>query len=42
MTALSSKVVCKNKEQLADIALKAIFSVADLERRDVVFDLIKI
>lgn len=42
MTALSSKVVCKNKEQLADIALKAIFSVADLERSDVVFDLIKI
>eukprot|EP00828_Plagiopyla_frontata_P010358 TRINITY_DN154_c0_g1_i1.p1 TRINITY_DN154_c0_g1~~TRINITY_DN154_c0_g1_i1.p1 ORF type:complete len:505 (+),score=104.91 TRINITY_DN154_c0_g1_i1:161-1516(+) len=42
MTALSSKVVCKNKEQLAEIALKAIFSVADLERRDVIFDLIKI
>ena len=42
MTALSSKVVCKNKKKLAKIALKAIFSVADLERRDVIFDLIKI
>jgi len=42
MTALSSKVVSKNKKELAEIALKAIFSVADLERKDVVFDLIKV
>jgi len=34
--------VSKNKRALAEIAVKAVLSVADLERRDVNFDLIKI
>ena len=42
MTALGSKIVSKFQNQLAKIAVKAILSVADLERRDVIFDLIKI
>ena len=42
MTALGSKVVSKQKRQLAEIAVKAVISVADLERSDVNFDLIKI
>jgi T-complex protein 1 subunit epsilon len=42
MTALGSKVVSKQKRQLAEIAVKAVLSVADMERRDVNFDLIKI
>ena len=42
MTALGSKVVSNNKRQMAEIAVKAILSVADLERRDVDFELIKV
>lgn len=42
MTALGSKVVSKQKRQLAEIAVKAVLSVADMERKDVNFDLIKI
>ena len=42
MTSLSSKVVSKNKEVLAKIAVKAVVSVANMERRDVNFDLIKV
>lgn len=42
MTALGSKVVSKQKKQLAEIAVKAVLAVADLERKDVNFDLIKI
>jgi T-complex protein 1 subunit epsilon len=42
MTSLGSKVVSKNKRQMAKIALDAVLSVADLERKDVIFDLIKI
>lgn len=42
MTSLGSKVVSKNKRSLAEIAVKAVISVADLERKDVVFDLIKV
>lgn len=42
MTSLSSKVVSKNKEALAKIAVKAVLSVANLERKDVNFDLIKV
>jgi len=41
-TALGSKVVSKCQDHFADLALKAVLSVADLERRDVNFDLIKI
>ncbi|EAR99432.2 TCP-1 (CTT or eukaryotic type II) chaperonin family, epsilon subunit (macronuclear) [Tetrahymena thermophila SB210] len=42
MTALSSKVVSKNKRKMAQISVDAVLSVADLERRDVNFDLIKL
>jgi len=42
MIALGSKVVNKNKEQMARIAVDAILSVADLGRKDVNFDLIKV
>jgi T-complex protein 1 subunit epsilon len=42
ITALGSKVVSKCQDHMADIAVKAVLSVADLERRDVNFDHIKI
>ena len=42
MTALGSKVVSKYKEKFAEIARDAVLEVADLERKDVNFDLIKI
>lgn len=40
--ALGSKVVSKNKRKLAEIAVEAVLSVADMERKDVNLDLIKI
>lgn len=42
MTALGSKVVNKYQRKLAEICVKAVLSVADLERKDVNFELIKI
>lgn len=42
MTALGSKVVSKQKRKLAEIAVKAVLSVADMERKDVNLDLIKL
>ena len=42
MTSLSSKVVAKSKRRLGQIAVDAVLAVADLERRDVNLDLIKI
>lgn len=42
MTALGSKVVSKWKRQLAKIAVEAVLDVADLARKDVNLDLIKI
>lgn len=42
VTALGSKVVSKCQDQMADIAVRAVLSVADLERKDVNFDHIKI
>jgi T-complex protein 1 subunit epsilon len=42
MTALGSKVVSKCQEQYADLAVRSVLNVADLERKDVNFDLIKI
>ena len=42
MTALGSKVVSKYQKKLAEICVKAVLSVADLERKDVNFELIKI
>jgi T-complex protein 1 subunit epsilon len=41
-TSLGSKVVSGNTDKLARIAVDAILSVADLERKDVRFDLIKV
>lgn len=40
--SLGSKVVSKDKKRLAEIAVKAVLSVADLERKDVNLELIKI
>ncbi|KAI6246781.1 T-complex protein 1 subunit epsilon [Erysiphe necator] len=41
-TSLGSKIVSKAHDQFANIAVDAIMSVADLERKDVDFDLIKV
>lgn len=41
-TSLSSKIVSSKKELLSKIVVDAVLSVADMERRDVRFDLIKI
>jgi len=41
-TALGSKVVSGRKEQLAEICVDAVLSVANMERNDVNFDLIKL
>ena len=42
MTALGSKVVSQCQAHYADLALQSVLHVADLERKDVNFDLIKI
>lgn len=42
MTSLGSKIVSKEHQQFAQIAVDAVLAVADLERRDVPFDLIKV
>ncbi|KAG8910562.1 T-complex protein 1 subunit epsilon [Tulasnella sp. 417] len=42
MTSLGSKIVSKAHTQFAQIAVDAVLSVADLERRDVDFELIKV
>lgn len=42
MTSLGSKIVSKELEHFAQIAVDAVLTVADLERRDVLFDLIKV
>lgn len=42
MTTLSSKIVNIHKRKMAEIAVRAVTSVADWERRDVNFDLIKV
>ncbi|KAF1350032.1 chaperonin Cpn60/TCP-1 family [Delphinella strobiligena] len=41
-TSLGSKIVSKAHDQFAQIAVDAILSVADLERKDVDFELIKV
>merc|ERR1719321_1716833 len=41
-TALGSKVVSSRKEQLAKICVDSVLQVADLEHKDVNFDLIKV
>ncbi|CAM6128608.1 unnamed protein product [Calypogeia fissa] len=42
MTTLSSKIVGRCKRALVEIAVKAVLAVADLERRDVNLDSIKL
>ncbi|TFY77714.1 hypothetical protein EWM64_g6298 [Hericium alpestre] len=42
MTSLGSKIVSKEHQQFAQIAVDAVLQVADLERKDVLFDLIKV
>eukprot|EP00877_Chromochloris_zofingiensis_P009354 jgi/Chrzof1/4672/Cz14g22090.t1 len=42
MTTLSSKVVGRLKRPMAEICVKAVLDVADLERKDVNLDLIKV
>ncbi|KAF4378710.1 hypothetical protein F8388_006161 [Cannabis sativa] len=42
MTTLSSKIVNRCKRALAEIAVKAVLAVADLERKDVNLELIKV
>lgn len=42
MTTLGSKIVNRCHRQMAEIAVDAILSVADLERKDVDFELIKV
>lgn len=41
MTTLSSKIVQSSKRKMAEIAVKAVLNVADLERKDVNFDRIR-
>lgn len=41
MTALSSKIIHVDKAKMASIAVDAVIGVADLERRDVNFDMIR-
>ena len=41
-TSLGSKIVSKAHDQFANIAVNAVLSVADLERKDVDFELIKV
>lgn len=42
MTTLSSKIVNRMKRPLAEMCVKAVLSVADMERKDVNLDLIKL
>lgn len=40
-TTLSSKIVNRHKDKMSRIAVEAVLAVADLDRKDVIFDLIK-
>ncbi|XP_780016.1 T-complex protein 1 subunit epsilon [Strongylocentrotus purpuratus] len=42
MTTLGSKIISRFQRKMAEIAVNAIMAVADLERRDVDFELIKV
>jgi len=42
MTCLSSKIASKSHRNIAEIAVKAVLAVADMERKDVNLDLIKV
>jgi len=41
-TTLGSKIINRYQDQMADIAVNSVLAVADLERKDVNFDLIKL
>mmetsp|Transcript_39182 Transcript_39182/g.91280 ORF Transcript_39182/g.91280 Transcript_39182/m.91280 type:complete len:423 (-) Transcript_39182:64-1332(-) len=41
MTTLSSKIINENKRKMAEIAVQAVLGVADLDRKDVNFDMIR-
>ena len=41
MTTLNSKIINVNKRKMAEIAVKAVLAVADLERNDINFDMIR-
>merc|ERR1711992_521203 len=42
MTTLGSKIINKCHRQMAEIAVNAVLTVADIERKDVNFELIKV
>lgn len=42
MTTLSSKILQSHKRQMAEIAVKAVLKVADMDRKDVNFDRIRV
>jgi T-complex protein 1 subunit epsilon len=42
MTTLSSKIINEEKRRMAEIAVHAVLGVADLERKDVNFDMIRL
>lgn len=42
MTTLSSKIINVHKRKMAEIAVDAVMAVANLERHDVNFDMIKV
>ncbi|KAL5508887.1 hypothetical protein EMCRGX_G004149 [Ephydatia muelleri] len=42
MTTLGSKIINRHQRRMAEIAVQAVLSVADLERKDVDFELIKV
>lgn len=42
MTTLSSKIINVHKRKMAEIAVDAVMAVANLERNDVNFDMIKV
>jgi len=42
MTTLGSKIINKCHRQMAEIAVEAVLTVADIERKDVNFELIKV
>ena len=42
MTTLSSKIINVNKRKMAEIAVNAVIGVADLDRKDVNFDMIRL
>ena len=42
MTTLGSKIINKCHRQMAEIAVNAVLAVADIEHRDVNFELIKV